>query len=91
MNAGILNRSSLGNYIILDAVSGIADLGAAIAQVIYLISDFFKGKKETQKGMFYFTLPAFHNANDIISLYLWNPGKQQLQYDNFKVAVYSNR
>lgn len=57
----------------------------------YMLSDFYKNQETKQKGMFYFTLPAFYNANDILSVYLWNPSKKHLQYDNFKVAVYSNR
>jgi len=57
----------------------------------YLLSDFYKEKTQAQNGMFYFTIPAFYNANDIVSIYLWNPGKKKLLYDNFKVVVYSNR
>lgn len=56
----------------------------------YALSDFYQGDEIRQKGIFYFTLPEFYNANDILSVYLWNPDKKLLQYDNFKVAVYSN-
>ena len=56
-----------------------------------LLADFYKGSSGIQKGEFYFNLPAFYNANDILSVYLWNPANKKLQYDNFRVAIYKNQ
>lgn len=72
-------------------VATTANEGKTLQYQSYALSDFYKGSEMRQKGMFYFTLPAFHNANDILSVYLWNPAKKSLEYDNFKVVVYSNR
>lgn len=55
----------------------------------YLISDYYKAKQKD--NVFYFTLPAFNSENDILSIYIWNSAKENLLYDNFKVAVYSNQ
>ena len=57
----------------------------------YALSDFYNGNEKKQKGMFYFVLPPFYNANDILSVYIWNPAKKVILYDNFRVAVYSNQ
>lgn len=73
-------------------VATISNEGRTIFYESYLLSDFYKAKYDrTQRGVFYFTLPEFRSKNDILSIYLWNPGKKELVYDYFKVAVYSDR
>ncbi|HLC83961.1 MAG TPA: hypothetical protein VJI69_09025 [Bacteroidia bacterium] len=69
----------------------IANEGKTINYQSYLLNDFYKAKKENQRGMFYFTLPKFYNANDIVSIYLWNPTKKSMLYDNFEIVIYKNQ
>lgn len=73
-------------------VAATSNEGKSIEYQSYLLKDFYKeDKTKMQNGVFYFTLPAFYNSNDILSVYLWNPQKKFLGYDNFRVAVYSNQ
>jgi hypothetical protein len=82
----------------LKIVATTANEGKTISYQSYALRDFYKesAQERAQQGafqqeVFYFTLPAFHNANDILSVYLWNPDKKTGGYDNFKVVVYSDR
>ncbi len=68
-----------------------ANKGKTLSYQSFVLGDFYKGSGNIQTAVFYFTVPAFHNANDILSVYLWNPDKSTMSYDNLRVAVYSDR
>ena len=54
----------------------------------FLLKDYFKQSLAWQQMEFQFVLPAFETSEDEVKIYLWNPGKAQLSYDNFEVIIY---
>lgn len=54
----------------------------------FFLSDYFKTTANWQKMEFQFVLPAFETPDDEVKIYLWNPGKKELWYDNFEIVIY---
>ena len=93
-NLSIRNSFNFFSYDLsgIKIVATISNEGKTIFYENYLLSDYYKGTaRKTQSGVFYFTLPEFRSKNDILSIYLWNPSKKELAYDNFKISVYSSQ
>lgn len=69
----------------------VAAISNGEGQVFYhsfTLSDYFKPSAAWQKMEFQFVLPAFKTPEDELKVYLWNPGKMELEYDNWEVMVY---
>jgi hypothetical protein len=54
----------------------------------FFLSDYFKTTANWQKMEFQFVLPAFETPDDEVKIYLWNPDKKELRYDNFEIVIY---
>jgi hypothetical protein len=54
----------------------------------FALTDYFKPAGFSQKMEFQFVLPEFKTLDDELKVYLWNPGKVNMTYDNWEVIVY---
>jgi hypothetical protein len=54
----------------------------------FFLSDYFKRTGNWQKMEFQFVLPTFETPDDELKIYLWNPAKKELWYDNFEIVIY---
>ena len=69
----------------------VAALSNSEGQIFYhsfALPDYFRPSAAWQKMEFQFVLPAFKTPDDELKVYLWNPAKMELEYDNWEVMVY---
>lgn len=72
----------------IQLVVSISSKGGQLFYQSFALSDYFKPSVEAQKMEFQFVLPAFKTPEDELKIYLWNPGKVRLGYDNWEVIIY---
>jgi hypothetical protein len=69
----------------------VASISTGTEQLFYqsfALSDYLKNSGSLQNLEFQFVLPEFKTAEDELKVYLWNPGKSSLAYDNWEVVIY---
>lgn len=87
----ILVKSDLVTSASLKDIQLVASVSTSGGQLFYqsfALSDYFKPSAAVQKMEFQFVLPAFKTPEDELKIYLWNPGKARLLYDNWEVIIY---
>jgi hypothetical protein len=63
---------------------GLQVITPAMAELWFAGDNTYKGCKME----FQFVLPEFKTLDDELKVYLWNPGKVNMTYDNWEVIVY---
>lgn len=69
----------------------VASISTGAEQLFYqsfALSDYMKDSISVQNLEFQFVLPEFKTSEDELKVYLWNPGKGSLSYDNWEVIIY---
>ncbi len=54
----------------------------------FMLSEYLKPASAWQQMAFQFVLPAFETPEDELKIYLWNPKKALLFYDDYEVVIY---
>jgi hypothetical protein len=54
----------------------------------FAVKDFYTTVNKWQHSEFLFYLPAFKTKDDILKIYLWNPQKEFLLYDDMEAGIY---
>jgi hypothetical protein len=72
----------------IELVASVSNKDTTIFYQSFGFKDYFKPAPNWQKMEFQFVLPPFTTPDDELKVYLWNPGKQELLYDNWEVTVY---
>jgi hypothetical protein len=85
VSADFISGNSLQD---LQLVAAMADESKQYFYQNFLLTDYFKPSVRSQKMEFQFVLPAFKGPSDELKVYLWNPGKVSMVYDNWEVLVY---
>lgn len=78
-------RSSLGD---IHMVAAITNGDKIIYYQGYKLNDYYHSAGVIQKTEFQFVLPEFSDPKDVLSIYLWNPSKSDLLYDDLEVIIY---
>jgi hypothetical protein len=69
----------------------VASINTGEEQLFYqsfALNDYMKDSVSVQNLEFQFVLPEFKTPEDELKVYLWNPGKGDLTYDNWEVIIY---
>ena len=74
----------------IQMVASISNEGETTYYQSYKLGDYYKTSNLIQRTEFYFILPEFKSANDILAIYFWNPSKGIALYDNFEIVIYKN-
>jgi hypothetical protein len=77
------------NFDKIQLIAAVTNKSKTVFYQNYFLTDYFKKLEyRWQKMEFQFVLPAFETPEDELKIYLWNPGKGFLSYDNFEVIIY---
>jgi hypothetical protein len=72
----------------IQLVTSITSNGKSLYYQSFALSEYFKVSPLKQKMEFQFVLPALETPEDELKVYLWNPGKANLTYENWEVVIY---
>ena len=72
----------------LQLVAAITNKDKTVYYQNFFLSDYFKNSNALQKMEFQFVLPSFETPDDELKIYLWNPGKVNVKYNNWEVILY---
>ncbi len=72
----------------IELVAAVSNKDTTVFYQSFGFKDYFKPAPNWQKMEFQFVLPPFSTRDDELKVYLWNPGKEELLYDNWEVTVY---
>ncbi|MGZ4035132.1 MAG: hypothetical protein ACXVPU_02410 [Bacteroidia bacterium] len=76
------------NFDKIQLVAAVTNRDKTVFYQSFVLSDYFKQSDNWQKMEFQFVLPTFETPEDLVKVYLWNPEKKDLSYDNFEVIIY---
>lgn len=85
INCDFLGKENLDR---IQLVASITNNKETVSYQNFTLTDYFKPSPGWQKLEFQFILPDFKTPDDELKIYLWNPSKANLLYDNWSVIVY---
>jgi hypothetical protein len=85
INCAIFNNQKLDG---LQLVAAITNPTETVFYQNFSISDYIKPSDKWQHLEFQFVLPEFKTTEDELKVYLWNPAKSVMYYDDLEMVVY---
>ncbi|MFH1321046.1 MAG: hypothetical protein ABII90_10390 [Bacteroidota bacterium] len=69
----------------------VASIDSSTKQIYYTnfnLEYYHRKKGDWEKMQFLFPLPEFKTHEDILKVYIWNPGKNEFYYDDISLIIY---
>ncbi len=85
INCSILNQQKMDN---LQLVCAITNPAETVYYQSFSIADYIHTANKWDHLEFQFVLPNFKTTADEVAIYLWNPSKTLVYYDNLEVLIY---
>ena len=86
----LINAAVWSNQKFKDAqiVASVTNPKATVFYQNFFLSDYVKPIEKWQHIEFQFVLPAFQTEDDELKIYLWNPKKILINYDDWEIVIY---
>ena len=85
INAAVWSNQKFNN---VQIVASVTNTKATVFYQNFNLSDYVKPLEKWQNIEFQFVLPAFTTADDELKIYLWNPKKVVVNYDDWEMVIY---
>ena len=85
LNAAVWSNQKFNS---VQIVASVTNPKATVFYQNFNLSDYVKPTVNWQHIEFQFVLPAFQTEDDELKIYLWNPKKILINYDDWEIVIY---